>query len=346
MNQTSADEISTNTIVTVLGAGAWGLALADHLARKGATVRVWDREPAVLNALRQTGTADRPAGLTLPRSVGYFDTIEEAAAPAQVILSVVPSFATRAMAEALKPLNWAGRGALFVNCSKGIEPESLSFPYEAFEHTVGQRQDLRYAVLAGPSHAEEVSRLVPTALVASAPDMADAILLQQLFFTQVFRVYTQSDYRAVELGGAAKNVLAVAAGISDGKNFGDNTKAALITRGLAEVARLAAARGSTPAAIAGLSGLGDLIVTTMSQHSRNRTFGELIAHELTPEQALERIGAVVEGYLTAKSLYLLAQREQVEMPLVTMTYRVLHEGLPLETAIESLLSRGSGEENW
>lgn len=345
MDQGPANHVRETT-VCVLGAGAWGLALADHLARKGAPVRVWDRDAEVREALRQTGTVNRPAGLTLPPSVTYFDSIEEAAAPAQVILSVVPSFATRTMAEALKPLQWDGHGALFVNCSKGIEPGSLCLPYEAFEQTVGQRSDLRYAVLAGPSHAEEVSRHVPTALVASAPAMADATFIQQLFFTQTFRVYTQSDFRAVELGGAAKNVLAVGAGISDGRNFGDNTKAALITRGLAEVARLATARGSTPAAIAGLSGLGDLIVTTMSRHSRNRSFGELIAEGLTPEQALEKIGAVVEGYLTAKSLHLLAQREQVDMPLVTMIYRVLYEGLSLDAAIENLLSRGSGEEDW
>ncbi len=331
--------IAINTTTAVLGAGAWGLALADHLARQGAKVRVWDRDPETLQTLRATRTVGRPKNLIVHETITYHDTIQEAATPASVILSVVPSFATKDMCEPLASLTWPDNGAVFVNCSKGIEPETLRLPYEIFEQIIGQRNDLRYGVLAGPSHAEEVSRQTPTAVVASAPDPADAFLLQQLFSNTNFRVYTQADYRAVELGGAMKNVMAIAAGVSDGRGFGDNTKAALITRALAEMSRLAVARGSQSDAVAGLSGLGDLIVTTMSQHSRNRGFGELLAKGHSPQSALEEIGAVVEGYLSSKSAWQLAQRHGVEMPLVNTIHGVLYENLPIETAVQQLLDR-------
>jgi len=325
--------------IAVLGAGAWGLALADYAARLGRKVVVWDRDPVVLSALKSARTIDRPKDLVVHESVLYENSIAEAVKSADVILSVVPSFATVDMCRALKPLRWSGSGAIFVNCSKGIEQETLRFPCEIFADEIGERRDLRYAVLAGPSHAEEVSKDVPTAVVAAAPDKADAEHIQKLFNSPTFRVYLQEDYRGVEVGGALKNVLAIAAGISDGKGYGDNAKAALITRGVAETARLAEVIGARAETVAGLSGLGDLIVTAMSRHSRNRGFGELIASGCGTGIALEKIGAVVEGYKTTKSAFELAHKHNVDMPLVTAVYRVLYEGLDINDCIALLLDR-------
>ncbi len=330
--------------VAVIGAGAWGLALADYLARHGNSVRVWDREPAILQELRLNRTVNRPAGLVLDQTVVYCDTIAEAVNGAGVILSVVPSFAVADICKALLTLQWDPPGAIFVNCSKGIEQDTLRLPSEVFSEVVGVRDDLRYGVLAGPSHAEEVSRDVPTAVVVSAPRAADSELLQHLFNSQSFRVYIQHDYKGVELGGALKNVIAVAAGICHGKSFGDNTNAMLITRALAEMARLAAALGAGTDAIMGLSGLGDLIVTTMSEHSRNRTFGAYLAAGKTPAQALGAVGAVVEGYMTAKSAYELSVKYGVDMPLVRTIYQVLYEELPVDQGIARLLDRDAKSE--
>jgi glycerol-3-phosphate dehydrogenase (NAD(P)+) len=331
--------------VAVIGAGAWGLALADYLARHGKLVVVWDREATILNQLRLSHTVGRPAGLVVHGSVEYADTIVEAVDGAAVILNVIPSFAVADLCGALAPLSWQAPGAVFVNCSKGIEQDTLRLPCEVFETVIGERGDLRYGVLAGPSHAEEVSRDVPTAVVVSAKAPDDAVMLQQLFNSQTFRVYLQSDYLGVELGGALKNVIAVAAGICHGKSFGDNTKAMLITRALAEMGRLAGAMGANPDTMSGLSGLGDLIVTTMSEHSRNRTFGALLAAGNTPQQALEKVGAVVEGYKTAKSAHDLAVKHKVDMPIVRSIYQVLYEELPLDAGIALLLDRDVKREN-
>lgn len=325
--------------IAVIGAGAWGLALADYLARHGNNVVVWDREPAILDQLRSTRSVNRPAGLMVHESVTYADIVAEAVAGAGVILNVIPSFAVADLCRSLAPLKWSGAGAIFVNCSKGIEEDTLRLPCEVFAEIIGNRTDLRYGVLAGPSHAEEVSRDVPTAVVVSAREESDAVTLQKLFNSQTFRVYLQPDYLGVELGGALKNVIAVAAGICHGKSFGDNTKAMLITRALAEMSRLAGAMGANPETLTGLSGLGDLIVTTMSEHSRNRTFGSYLATGETPEQALEKVGAVVEGYKSARSAYGLSIKHDVDMPIVRAIYAVLYEGLPLDMGISRLLDR-------
>lgn len=336
----------TNTArVAVLGAGAWGLALADHAARQGNSVSVWDRSPDVLESLRKTATIDRPSGLVVHETVRYHDTIQEAVEAADYILSVIPSYATAKICHVLAPLKWSGNGAIFVNCSKGIDPDTLRLPWETFAAEIGTRDDLRYGVLAGPSHAEEVSRNQPTAVVASAINIEDATRMQHHFGSKLFRVYLQGDYRGVELGGALKNVMSIAAGISVGLGYGDNTNAALITRALVEITRLAVATGAKAETMAGLAGLGDLVVTTMSPHSRNRSFGELIASGHSPAAAMEKIGAVVEGYRTTNSVEMLSRRHQVEMPLVNTIYKVLYESMELSEAIEKLLERRPVDEN-
>lgn len=330
--------------VTVIGAGAFGLALADYLARTDHDVRCWDRDSSVLERLRTTRTVDRPKGLVAHPSITYIDDIVSAVKGAGVILSAVPSFAMVDICKALSPLDWEAPGAIFVNCSKGIEPGTNRLPCQIFEQEIGLRDDLRYSVLAGPSHAEEITRDVPTAVVAAAPRVEDAEQVQRVFGSHSFRVYVQPDYKAAELGGALKNVMAIAAGIADGKGYGDNTKAALITRGVAEIARMAVAMNASAETVAGLSGLGDLIVTSMSRHSRNRQFGELLSSGMKPEAALKAVGAVVEGYRTAKSAYELSRSLELEMPLIESIYAILYQDIGIDEGINRLLDRNMSTE--
>lgn len=325
--------------LTVLGAGAWGLALADYLARQGKSVTVWDRDPKIIGELKTTRTVNRPKGLVIPDSVQPEHDLAVAVGTSDLIISAVPSFAVKDICRLLVEMDWAQRDCIFVNCSKGIDPDGYRLPCEVFRDIVGDNPGLRYAVLAGPSHAEEVVRDVPTAVVSSAFNELDAARIQAVFSSSTFRVYTQPDTVGVELGGALKNVLAVALGVCEGRGFGDNTKAALITRGVAEIARLAKAKGAHTETAAGLSGLGDLIVTAMSKHSRNRGFGELLAQGMTAEGALKQIGAVVEGYLSSKSVHHLAEKYNVEMPIADAVYKALYENLSIDACISLLLGR-------
>lgn len=330
--------MSSNAVV-VLGGGAWGLTLADLLAQKGEQVTVWDRSNEVLQQLTTTGSRHNTPWLKVSSTVRFESNLQEAINGAGTMVCAVPSYAIRDVCQQLKGY-WDSSGRpIFVSCSKGIEQETLLLPSQIVADVLGPGSDSRFAVLAGPSHAEEVCRGVPTSIVCCSCDEQVSEQVRDLFFLPTFRVYTQHDCKGVEIGGALKNVLAIAAGGCDGLGFGDNTKAALVTRGLAEIARLAAAMGAQSQTLSGLSGLGDLIVTCMSQHSRNRRFGELIASGLTPEQALTEVGAAVEGYRTAKSAYLLAQKLEVEMPLTTAVYQVLHEGVSLKAGLAQLLER-------
>jgi len=331
--------------ISVLGAGAWGMALAIHLARNTpANVHVWDRNPVLLEEMSRTRITSRPRTMPVPETLHFCPNLVDAVHRASYVLSVVPSYATAHLCQQMQNIELPPEGAVFINCSKGIDPETLRLPWEIFLDAFAGRSDLRYAVLAGPSHAEEVVSETPTAVVASAPGTDDAKAIQNLFYTPRFRVYLQNDYRAVELGGALKNVMAIAAGICDGQGYGDNTKAAFITRALAEMTRLAIACGSDGHSMAGLSGLGDLIVTTMSRHSRNHRFGELLTQGYSPQTALAAVGAVVEGYLTTKSVWQLAHRHNVEMPLAEMIYQVLYENLAIDEAVRKLLNRRPSEE--
>jgi glycerol-3-phosphate dehydrogenase (NAD(P)+) len=334
------------TRIAVLGAGAWGLTLADLLARNGRAVIVWDRNPQVIQMLKQTRTRGTPAGLVLQSSVEYSEDLLLCVQHSDIVICAVPTYGIRALCEQLRAVWGDTRSRVLVSCSKGIEQGTLLLPTEIFSDVLGRSSLGNFAVLAGPSHAEEVCRDVPTLLVccATRPEIAERVRDQ--FFRPTFRVYTQGDCKGVELGGALKNVLAIAAGGCDGLGFGDNTKAALITRGLAELARAAVAMGAQTQTLMGLSGLGDLVVTCGSRHSRNRRFGELIAGGLAPDQALEKVGAAVEGYRTAKSAYELAQRHKVEMPIVTTVYRILYEGVSVPEALQKLLERDPRPENY
>ncbi|MGI8907132.1 MAG: NAD(P)H-dependent glycerol-3-phosphate dehydrogenase [Candidatus Sumerlaeaceae bacterium] len=332
--------------IGVLGAGAWGLTLADLLAKKGELVTVWDRNAEVLRALARDRTRNSPVGLVVDESITFEPDLQALASVADVLVCAVPSYAIRALCERLRDVWSNGRRRIFVSCSKGIEENTLMLPSQIFTDVMGKKAAHDFVVLAGPSHAEEVCRGVPTLVVCCAAEPEIANLVRDLFFRPTFRVYTQGDCKGVELGGALKNVLAIAAGGCDGLGFGDNTKAALVTRGLAELSRAAIALGAERQTLMGLSGLGDLVVTCGSQHSRNRKFGELIARGLTPEQALDTIGAAVEGYRTAKSAHALAANIGVEMPIAATVYRILYEGISVNDALRALLERDPRPENY
>lgn len=324
--------------ITVFGAGAWGITLADLLAKKGYSVCVWDIDEAVLTMLREKRTRGTPPNFFVNEAVAFESDFARAASYGDVLVSVVPSFAVRAVCEKLRT-SGGHQGRLFVSCSKGIEEDTLLLPSQVFTEMFGEHSLRHFAVLSGPSHAEEVCRRIPTTVVSASSELATAVVVQELFMTREFRVYTQADVRGVELGGALKNVIAIAAGACDGLGFGDNTKAALLTRGLAEITRAAIAMGAQRETLAGLAGLGDLVVTAMSRHSRNRLFGELLARGRSPATALREVGAVVEGYRTTRSAYQLSRKMEVEMPITEAIYRVLYEGLSVPEAVALLLER-------
>ncbi|MEI7634919.1 MAG: NAD(P)H-dependent glycerol-3-phosphate dehydrogenase [bacterium] len=325
--------------IAVLGAGAWGLTLADLLAGKGCHVVVWDIDTARLEFLRRDRVPGKPPGLRVPDSVGFEPDFSAAADCADIIVSVVPSFAVRSVFGRLRDTRRGLGARLFVSCSKGIEEGSLLLPSQIFEEFFGGSVMSCYAALSGPSHAEEVCRGIPTVVVSASPEIRTAERARDLFMSPAFRVYTQNDVKGVELGAALKNVIAIAAGICDGLGFGDNTKAALITRGLAEIARAAVAMGAEAQTLSGLAGLGDLVVTAMSRHSRNRLFGELLAQGRGVEQALSEVGAVVEGFRTSRSAHDLAKLMCIDMPLCDAVYAVAHKGLDVAAARDMLLAR-------
>lgn len=318
--------------ITVVGSGGWGTALALHLLKNGHSVTLWSHNPEKAKQMEQTRENPMLKGILLPQ------TLRLTADPAcvrgkKLIVLAAPSFPFRAVCRTVAP--FLDPGTLLVSVAKGIEPERLlrmsQIAQEETGHTV--------AVLSGPSHAEEVARGIPTGCVAACGDRAAAELVQDVFISERFRVYASPDVIGVELGGALKNVIALCAGICDGMGFGDNTRAMLMTRGLTEMARLGIAMGARRETFAGLAGVGDLIVTCTSMHSRNRRAGILIGQGVSPREAMERVGAVVEGYYAARSAWLLAEKLGADMPIGREAYRVLYEGLNARTAMERLMTR-------
>ena len=332
--------------VGVFGAGAWGITLADLLARKGCDVCVWDVNSAAIAHLAKERSPAKLPELRIADSLRLTTDFGECARGAKVLLCAVPSFAVRSLCERLIPVVPRNlEGCLLVSVSKGIEEGTLLLPSQIVEEYFGHDAMQRVAALSGPSHAEEVSRRIPTVVVSASKSAETAERVRELFMMPEFRVYTQSDVLGVELGAALKNVIAIAAGGCDGLGFGDNTKAALVTRGLAEIARMGRAMGADAMTFAGLTGLGDLVVTAMSRHSRNRLFGELVASGRGVEQALEDVGQVVEGYRTSQSAHALAERLGVDAPIISAVHNVLHAGGDLRGAVSDLLTREPKPEN-
>lgn len=330
--------------VAVLGAGTWGIVLAGRLAANGHHVRAWDFYPEVIESLKSTGMTPRLPDFRVPPEIVLTPDLGLALDGAEVCVIVVPSTAVRSTCEAIAAGDVAGSVRLWVLCSKGIEQGTLLPLHEVLAAVLGEEAASRTAVLSGPSHAEEVARGLPTTVVACAESAELAGQVQRLFFSPRFRVYTHDDRLGAEIGGALKNVIAIAAGISDGMGFGDNSRAALITRGLAEIVRLGVAMGARRETFVGLAGLGDLVVTASSLHSRNHRFGELLAQGKNCQEALDGVGMVVEGYATAKSAHDLAVRHGIEMPIADVVFRVIYEDLPAREALEALLAREARSE--
>lgn len=324
--------------VTVLGAGSWGTALAMVLSENGHNTLLWTYREEQANEINEHHTNERyNPGIQLPRELKATSDIQEAAEHASIIVVAVPTKAIREVAgNLLKHLN---KKVLFVHVSKGIEPDSLKRISEILEESLSPEVIDEIVVLSGPSHAEEVVLHHPTTITAACPNLRSAEKVQDLFMNQYFRVYTNNDVIGVEIGGALKNVIALAAGISDGLNYGDNAKAALITRGLAEISRLGVRMGGNPFTFAGLTGMGDLIVTCTSVHSRNWKAGNMLGKGMKLDEVLEQMGMVVEGVRTTKAAYQLAQQYDVPMPITTALYEVLFNDKKPKDAVDELMLR-------
>jgi len=327
--------------VTVIGGGAWGTALADLLARKGEQVTLWAREPDVVDGVNQRHVNEVfLPGASLAPALRAEGDIAAAMRGVETVVSVAPSHAVRpVMAEAAKALARGRGGAqpLVVSASKGLDPDHLERPSCILADVLPQ--GVPVAVLSGPSFAWEVFQQQPTAVVAAATDHAVAQRTQRVFSTSYFRVYSHTDVVGVELAGALKNVIALAAGILDGLGLGFNTRAALITRGLAEITRLGVTLGAQPMTFAGLAGMGDLILTATGALSRNRTLGVALGQGQTLAQALAGKAAVVEGVNTTRTAVALGERHGVEMPIAREVANVLFKNKPPRQAVSDLMER-------
>ena len=322
--------------ITVLGAGSWGTALAMLLARNGVSVRLWDRDSTHIEALEKSRTNERYLpGIPLPDGITPVAELDKALSGSDFVLVVVPSAGFR---DALKKMSGLQETpANLIWASKGLEPGTGKFLHQVVEEEMPGHP--AYAALSGPSFAVEVARGLPTAVTVASPDAAYADTVAELFHCPTFRAYTSNDLTGVELGGSVKNVLAIAAGISDGLGYGANARAALITRGLAEIMRLGARLGGQRETFMGLAGVGDLVLTCTDDLSRNRRLGLALGQGKGLAEAIESIGQAIEGLETAKELDALAARHQVDMPITAQVKAVLYDNAPPASAVQALLNR-------
>ena len=327
--------------ISIIGAGSWGIALAVLLHKNGHHVTVWSVIEAEIRMLqKEREHKDKLPGVKLPEDMVFTTDLEQAVKGAEVLVLAVPSPYTRSTAHSMATL--VKEGQVIVNVAKGIEEKTLLTLSQIIEEEIPQAN---VAVLSGPSHAEEVGRGIPTTIVVGAKDKETAEYLQNIFMNEVFRVYISPDVLGIELGAALKNVVALAAGIADGLGYGDNTKAALITRGITEIARLGVAMGGRFETFCGLTGIGDLIVTCASMHSRNRRAGILIGQGYTMKQAMDEVKMVVEGVYSAKAAMGLAKKFDVQLPIIEQVNAVLFEGQLADEAVKNLMLRDKKIEN-
>lgn len=327
--------------VGVIGAGSWGTALALHLSNNGHQVSVWSILEEEVKMLRnEREHKDKLPGVRLPESMLFTTDLQKAVEGKDMLVLAVPSVHVRSTAERMKAYVTAGQ--IVLNVAKGIEEKTLMTMSQIIEQEIPQAD---VAVLSGPSHAEEVGHGVPTSIVAGAKSRKTAEYVQNLFMNQVFRVYTSPDVLGIELGAALKNVVALAAGIADGLDYGDNSKAALITRGIAEITRLGCIMGGKAETFSGLSGMGDLIVTCASRHSRNRKAGMLIGQGYSMEEAMKKVNMVVEGVHSAKAAMKLSRKYDCELPIIEQVNAVLFEGKAADEAVKDLMLRDKKIEN-
>ncbi len=331
--------------IGIIGAGSWGIALSVLLHNNGHTITVWSALPQEIEQLKACHEhKEKLPGVKLAEDILFTADLSNAVKEMDILVLAVPSSFTRETAHRMA--GFVENGQIIVNVAKGIEEATLMTLSQVIEDEIPQAD---VAVLSGPSHAEEVGKGIPTTIVVGASSRATAEKIQNIFMSDVFRVYTSPDVLGIELGAALKNVVALAAGIADGLGYGDNTKAALITRGMAEISRLGMAMGGKFETFSGLSGIGDLIVTCASMHSRNRRAGILIGQGKTMEEAMAEVKMVVEGVFSTKAAMALAEKYHVELPIIEQVHEVLFCGKAAADAVKDLMIRDKKieiSENW
>jgi len=325
--------------IAIIGTGTWGTALGILLYDNGHDVIMWSAIGKEIDALRETRKHPNLDGVIIPREIGLTCDLKEAMTGAEVLVLSVPSIFSRSTARQMKEFYVPGQ--IIVSVAKGVEESTLKL---IDEQILDEIPDATVAALSGPSHAEEVSKRLPTVVAIGSKNIEVAKKLKPIFMSPVFRVYTSDDVMSIELGGALKNVIALAAGMADGLGYGDNTKAALITRGITEIARLGVAMGGNIQTFYGLTGMGDLIVTCASMNSRNRRAGILMGQGKSMQEAMDEVHMVVEGVYSAKAARALADKYDVEMPIVEQVNQILFEGRNARDAVDYLMTRASGAE--
>ena len=326
--------------IGVIGAGTWGVALARMLTNSNHDVVVWSAIPEEIDALESTRTHKNLPGATIPEATSFTKNLADAVIDKELLLLAVPSVHVRATTARLAP--FVSDGQIIVNVAKGIEENTLFMMTEVIADELkkqGATADVKLIALSGPTHAEEVAKDLPTTIVSAGDDEEATKTVQDVFMNTCMRVYTHFDVQGVELSGALKNIIALATGISTGLGFGDNTKAALITRGIAEIRRLGLRMGCHEQTFSGLAGIGDLIVTATSEHSRNNRCGRLIGSGVKPDEAIKKIGMVVEGINALPAAIALAKKYGVEMPITETAYSVIFEGVDPKSAVLRLVTR-------
>lgn len=328
--------------VTVCGAGSWGTALAIVLADNGHDVRLWTHRQEQAEAINTTHKNEKYIDVRIPEQITAYHDLKQAVSDVDAIVLVVPTKAIRTVCQQLNDV--LTKQVTLIHASKGIEPKSLKRVSEMISEEMHHCAYEDIVVLSGPSHAEEVAKRQPTTVTVSSLNRKHVTFAQDLFFNESFRVYTSTDVIGIELGGALKNIIALGSGISDGLGYGDNAKAALLTRGLAEIARLGTSLGASPLTFLGLPGVGDLVVTCTSQHSRNWRAGHMLGKGYSLQDVLNQMGMVVEGVQTTKAAYKFSQKQQVEMPITKGIYDVLFNDQSPEDVVQQLMNRSRREE--
>jgi glycerol-3-phosphate dehydrogenase (NAD(P)+) len=325
--------------IAVIGAGSWGTSLAMVLADNNHEVRIWGRRAEQIDEINSSHTNEKYLpGIMLSPNIKGFTKIAEAVAGIELILLVTPTKGMRDVLQAMLP--YLEDNVIFIHGSKGIEPRTSMRISEMIENEIPEDKRRAVVVLSGPSHAEEVCKQQPTTVAVASSDDEALHQVQDLFITPYFRVYTNHDVIGVEIGGALKNIIALGAGISDGLGYGDNAKAALITRGLAEITRLGIKLGAHPLTFTGITGMGDIIATCTSVHSRNWRAGNLLGKGHDLDEVLEKMGMVVEGVRTTEAAHFLAEKEEMDMPITEAIYDVLFNGKNAKQAVDDLMGRG------
>lgn len=326
--------------IGVLGAGTWGMALANMLSNCGHQVMVWSAIEKEIDEFSSERKHPNLPGMVISKDIKFTKNMKKACEEKEILLMAVPSVFVRSTAKQLR--SCVSDGQIIVDVAKGIETDTLFTMTEVIKDELcadGKHENVKLVALSGPTHAEEVARNLPTTIVSACEDLKAAEFVQDVFMNSCMRVYTNEDIKGVELCGAMKNVIALAAGISDGLGYGDNAKAAIITRGMAEIKRLGLEMSCCAQTFSGLAGIGDLVVTATSVHSRNNKAGNLIGQGYTPKEAIEKVGMVVEGINALPAAIRLAEKYQVEMPIIEAVNAIVQEGADPEKTVQTLMDR-------